>query len=125
MGDITNNEKTRRSTKKMYEKIDGALGRLLDKDELVDEYLEGLQKNNPSAFNSLMTSRLPKVQPVDQDLQKTLISLKSMMLDLPEVDDIAGALKSMTAERNHHRTESENKDAQIVLLQKKIAKLRE
>jgi chromosome segregation ATPase len=125
MGDITNSEKDRRSSKKMYENLDSALADLLDDKKFLVQYLKDLHKNSPSAFNQLMTSRLPKVQPIDQDLQKTLISLKAMLLDLPEVDDIAGALKKRTAERNNFQRESENKDAQIKLLNKKLAALRE
>jgi formiminotetrahydrofolate cyclodeaminase len=124
MGDTSDKEKNRRSSKKMYENLDGALGELIDDRAFLIEYLKDLKQDDPRAFNTLLASRLPKAQPVDQDLQKTLLSLKSVMLDLPDVDDIAKASKKFRDEAAFYKKKFENKEEECKLLMEKVSKLR-
>ena len=80
----------------------------MDDQEFTKGIVQEWAKSDPRGFMQLIDKRLPKVQAVDQDLQRTLISLKSMMLDLPEVEDIALALKNALSKIR--KLESEVKD---------------
>lgn len=121
---ISKDEKDRRSAKKMYEQFDERLSNIFQDKEFTDEVIKEWAKADPKGFMQLFGTRLPKVQPVDQDLQKTFISLKSMLLDLPEVEDIAKALKKAQAESRKYKLESEQKDQMINLLKEKLEKAR-
>lgn len=121
---ISKDEKDRRSAKKMYEQFDERLSNIFQDQEFTDETIKKWAKADPKGFMQLFGTRLPKVQPVDQDLQKTFISLKSMLLELPEVDDIAKELKKAQAESRKYKLESEQKDQMINLLKEKLEKAR-
>ncbi|RLI51402.1 hypothetical protein DRO61_02615 [Candidatus Bathyarchaeota archaeon] len=121
---LKNEEKQRRKSKKIYENLDSAIGLLLDDEDFLLQYLKDLQKNDPRGFNDLVKSRLPKVQPVDQDLQKTTISLKSILYDLPEVEDILNEYNKVKAENRMLTTENENLKEQVDFLNKKMQKMR-
>ena len=121
---LKNEEKQRRKSKKIYENLDSAIGLLLDDEDFLLQYLKDLQKNDPRGFNDLVKSRLPKVQPVDQDLQKTTISLKSILYDLPEVEDVLNEYNKVKAENRMLTTENSNLKEQVEFLNKKMQKMR-
>ena len=124
-GRITNTEKDRRKSKKMYENIDESLGELLNDKKFLTEYLTKLKEDDPRAFNTLLTARLPKATPVDQDLQKTLLSLKSVLLDLPEVEDISKELRKHRADAAFYKNKFEEVTQENDLLKSKLSKLRQ
>jgi len=124
MGDLTDKEKKRKSSKKLHENIDAALGILLDDREFLIQYLKDYREEDPRGFNMLLSSRLPKAAPVDQDLQKTLLSLKSVMLDLPEIDDITRATKKFQSEAQAYKVKFENKCEECDLLKEKLSEMR-
>lgn len=113
-------EKGRRSGKKMYEHVDDMLMEMMEDTVFTQEIFKEWAQSDPKGFFTIMKDRLPKVQPVDQDLQKTLISLKSMMEDLPEVEDIALALKKETARANRAEFELNKIQQEYKLMQKKL-----
>lgn len=91
-------ERNRRTSKKLYEKVDEIFEEVMNDPEFSKQIVQDWAKEDPRGFMQLMEKRLPKVQPVDQDLQRTLISLKSMMMDLPDVEDVAKAFKKCRIE---------------------------
>jgi formiminotetrahydrofolate cyclodeaminase len=107
MADRSQTEMDRRSGKKMYEKVDNLLLEMMEDEEFTKEIFKEWAKNDPKGFFTIMKDRLPKVQPIDQDLQKTFISLKSMMEYLPEVEDVAKKLHNATNENNRLRARNE------------------
>ena len=122
MSSITDKEKSRRSSKKMYEQVDELLLEMIEDQEFSKDVFRDWAKNDPKGFMMIMKDRLPKVQPVDQDLKKTLISLKSMMEDLPDVEDIAKKLRVTTHAKNKLENENIQLKEQIKLYQKKLNK---
>lgn len=90
---ITNNEKNRRSGKKAHENLDKAIAEQMENPDMIAGMLAWLAENDPKRFFDTVMARMPKVQPIDQDLQKTYISLKAMMEDLPDAEDIIGELQ--------------------------------
>jgi hypothetical protein len=121
---ISNDEKDRRAKKKLYEKVDSIFDEVMDDPEFSKEIVQSWAKADPRGFMQLMEKRLPKVQAVDQDLQRTLISLKSMMLDLPDFDDVALALKKTQADLRRITQERDNYLEQVEFLNKKLKKLK-
>lgn len=119
---ITKAEDDRRSKKKLYEKVDSIFDEVMDDPDFSKTIVQEWAKADPRGFMQLMEKRLPKVQPVDQDLQRTLISLKSMMLDLPDVEDVALALKKCQAELRKATQERDNYLEQVEFLNKKLKK---
>lgn len=124
MSRVTDDEMNKRASKKMYERFDESLAKMFDDKEFTDEIIKQFAFADPKGFMQLFGSRLPKVQPIDQDLQRTFISLKSMLLDLPDVEDIAKELKKAQAESRKYKLESEQKDQMINLLKEKLEKAR-
>lgn len=117
---ISNSEKGRRSGKKMYEQLDTLLSTMMEDTEFTEEIFKQWAKDDPKGFFTIMKDRLPKVQPIDQDLQKTLISLKSMMEGLPEVEDIAKALKKEKEKANKLQYELDQANATLKAYSKKL-----
>lgn len=119
-GRTSQTELDRRSGKKMYEKVDNLLLEMMEDEEFTKEIFKDWAKNDPKGFFTIMKDRLPKVQPVDQDLQKTLISLKSMMEELPDVEDVAKKLKNSMAECDRLKLKNEELEVMIKAYQKKL-----
>ncbi len=119
---ITNNEKNKRSSKKMYDLFDSTLTDIFSDEEFTAEVVKDWAKADPKGFMQLFGSRLPKVQPIDQDLQRTFISLKSMMMDLPEVEDVAKALQLEKGKNNKLQYELDTARAEIKMIRKKFIK---
>jgi len=120
MGSISDKEKGRRRGKEMHEVFDKFIGSVLNDEEFGEEILRQWAKSDPKGFMQLAKDRMPKVQPVDQDLQKTYISLKSMMEELPDVTDIALALSTEKQKCNKLRREIEILKNEIKILRKKF-----
>lgn len=117
---ISDKEKNRRSSKKMYEHVDSMLLDMLEDEDFSKEIFKEWAKNDPKGFFTIMKDRLPKVQPIDQDLQKTLISLKSMMEGLPEVEDVAKALKKEKERANILQTELDQANSMLKAYSQKL-----
>ena len=107
---ISNDEKNRRSGKKAYENLDQAISKQMENPDMIAGMLSWLAENDPKRFFDTVMARMPKVQPIDQDLQKTYISLKAMMEDLPEAEDIIGELHKWR--KKAQRLAFENKQLQ-------------
>lgn len=120
---ISEAEKGRRSGKKMHEKVDNLLLEMMEDEEFTSDVFKEWAKADPKGFFTIMKDRLPKVQPVDQDLQKTLISLKSMMEGLPEVEDLHKLYKKAQGDKNKLQYELDRAQSEIKMLQKKIKSL--
>jgi hypothetical protein len=118
-------EKKRRSGKKMHEIFDEELLKLFEEDEdFRQESLKNWAKADPKGFMQIYSSRLPRVQPVDQDLLKNEISLKSILVDLPEVEDILNEYNKVKAENRMLTTKVSNLEEQVEFLNKKMQKMR-
>jgi hypothetical protein len=118
-------EKKRRSGKKMHEIFDEELLKLFEEDEdFRQESLKNWAKADPKGFMQIYSSRLPRVQPVDQDLLKNEISLKSILVDLPEVEDILNEYNKVKAENRMLTTRVSNLEEQVEFLNKKMQKMR-
>lgn len=115
---ISKVEKERRSGKRMHEQLDGIIEKILNGPN-AEEILTQWALNDPKGFSQLAASRMPKVQPVDQDLQKHYISLKAMLLELPDIEDINLALTRLRKENNRLKFEANEKDEHIKFLEKK------
>ncbi len=114
---ITNKERDRRSAKKLYEKVDTFFDDVMEDDAFVQETVKAWAQADPKGFMTLLEKRLPKVQAVDQDLQRMTLGLKDLLTELPEFDDISlelkkakskivdleVALSNMTQEKEHWR----------------------
>jgi len=118
-------EKKRRSGKKMHEVFDEELLVLFEEDEVFrKESLKNWAKEDPKGFMQIYASRLPRVAPVDQDLLKNEISLKSILVDLPDVEDVLGEYNKVKAENRMLTTENSNLKEQVDFLNKKMQKMR-
>ena len=114
---ISNKEKDRRGAKKLYEKVDTFFDDVMEDSSFIEETVKAWAKQDPKGFMTLLEKRLPKVQPVDQDLQRMTLGLKDLLGELPDFDDIAlelkktnkklsdalVALSNMTEEKEHWR----------------------
>ncbi len=119
---ISDKEMNRRSGKKMHEKMDDLLLEMMDDESFTADIFKEWARADPKGFFTIMKDRLPKVAPIDQDLQKTLISLKSMMEDLPEFEDVHLLLKKAKQEVNRLTYENDQKETMIKAFQKKLKK---
>jgi len=117
-------EKLRRKGKKNHELLDDMILKVLEGDN-AEEVFQAWALADPKGFMTLAKDRSPRVQPVDQDLQKTHISLKSIMYDLPEVEDVLGENKNLKSENKKLTTENSNLTEQVDFLNKKMQKMRE
>lgn len=116
-------EQERQKGKMMHEQLDGIITKILNGPN-AETILTEWALSDPKGFAQLAASRMPKVQPVDQDLQKNFISLKSMMLDLPEIDDIAKELKNTQKELGQERADKLAANEDRDLWRKKYLKLK-
>ena len=116
-------EQERESGKKMHEQLDSIITKILNgpKSEAI---LTAWAETDPKGFSQLAASRMPKVQPIDQDLQRTLISLKSIMLPLPDVEDIILAFKKCRVELGQERADKLAANEDRDLWRKKYLKLK-
>jgi hypothetical protein len=114
---ISNKEKDRRGAKKLYEKVDTFFDDVMEDSDFIEQTVKAWATADPKGFMTLLEKRLPKVQPVDQDLQRMTLGLKDLLGELPDFDDIALELKkankkikdlevalcNMTEEKEHWR----------------------
>jgi hypothetical protein len=119
---LSKDEKGRRTGKKAYENLDEAIANQLDNPDLIESMLGWLAENDPKRFFDTVMSRMPPVQKIDQDLKKTLISLKSMMEDLPDQEDIITALHKWRKKAQSLAYEVKQKEIEVTGLRNKLIK---
>ena len=72
----------------MHEQFDGIITNILNGPN-AEAILTEWALNDPKGFAQLASSRMPRAQPIDQDFQRTVLSLKSALIDMPDVEDLA------------------------------------
>tara|TARA_R110001632_G_scaffold5144_4_gene20980 strand:+ start:5502 stop:5894 length:393 start_codon:yes stop_codon:yes gene_type:complete len=119
---ITNNEKNRRAGKKAHEQLDNAIATKMEDPDMIAGMLDWLAENDPKRFFDTVMARMPKVQQIDQDLQKTYISLKAMMENLPDEKDIITSLHKWKKKAQSLAYDGSQKDIEITGLRNSLTK---
>jgi len=114
-------EMDRRKAKKSHELFD----------ERLENYLETLTQKKfnewadkyPKEAMAFAIARMPKVPIVDQDLQKSVISLRGMMEDLPDSEDLYEENRKLKRRMNVAENKGLKDDAEIKAMRAKINQL--
>jgi len=121
----TNEEMKRRRGKKSHELLDERI--LTHLESRNQAQFDEWAKKYPKEFMALAINRMPKVQPIDQDLQKNVISLRTLLEELPDTDKLYSELKKAKGQRNKVLNEldavkddRDNMRRRIIQLQKKL-----
>lgn len=116
-------DQERQAAKTMHELFDTMLLNALQGSDS-QEIFNNLLKNNSSQALSLIEKRMPKVQNSSADVEQNYLSMKDMLLHLPEFEDVAKALKKAEKDRNQYFSDTKTADEDRDLWRKKYLKLK-
>jgi len=88
-------EQERKKAQQLDEKVDKAVASYIDNS---DDWFELLP---PSTRAQIISSRMPKVLPIDQDLEKSYISLTKSLEALPDIPELTERIRVISTELYH------------------------